>query len=128
MLKVICLLLISSNIAYAEKVVGRLYYSNIMGHVHKNPSIYSTSLTTIQCGHGLRVIEDDQVSNPVGWLYVKAGEDYGFVREEFLSSKRPNCFQSKYSKFFNALNLDLTDLYYWGRLYDHFIMDESRAR
>jgi hypothetical protein len=128
MLRVICVYLLFLNIAHAEKFVGRLYYSHIMGHVHKNPSDYSASLTTVQCGFGLKVIEDKDVSNPVGWLFVKAGEDRGFVREEFLTSKRPSCFQAKYPKFFNALNLDLTDMYYWGRLYDHYMMEESRAR
>ena len=116
------------NTAHAEKVVGRLYYNKIMGHVHKNPSTYSASLTTIQCGHALKLIEDSEISTPLGWFYVKAGEDRGFIKEDFLSSKRPKCFQARYPKFFNALNLDLTDMHYWGRLYDHYMLEESRAK
>lgn len=128
MIRIAFITLIFLNNAYAEKIVGRIYYNKMMGHVHKNPSTYSVSLTTIQCGHGLKLIEDNEISVPMGWHYVKAGDDRGFIQEEYLSEKRPTCFQAKYPRFFNALNLDLTDMHYWGRLYDHYMLEESRAR
>jgi len=48
--------------------------------------------------------------------------------KDYLSAKRPTCFQGKYPKFFDALNLDLAELYYWGRLYDHYIQGETRVQ
>jgi uncharacterized protein YneF (UPF0154 family) len=121
-------LLITANALASEKVVGRLYFKHMMGHIHKNPSINSSSLTTIQCAHGVKVIEDEEISVPKGWMYVLVGDDRGFVQADFLQQQRPVCFQGKFPKFFNSLNLDLTDMYYWGRLYDHFDMQESKVR
>ncbi|MBG60776.1 MAG: hypothetical protein CMJ16_09985 [Peredibacter sp.] len=111
-----------------EKTVGRLYFQEFMGHIHEGPSDTSASLTAIQCSHSLNVIEKDGVNVPVGWMLVRAGEDLGYVRSKFLGEGRPECFQEKYPKFYSKLNLDLADLYYWGRLSDHFIEGESQAR
>lgn len=112
----------------AKSAVSRMYFKHIMGHIHKNPSDYSSSLTTIQCAQSVKLIEDKEVSVPKGWFYVKVGEDMGYIRSDFLLEKRPSCFQQKHPEFFNALNLDLTDLYYWGRLYDQFEYEESLAQ
>lgn len=111
-----------------EKTVGTLYFKHFMGHVHKNPSASSSSLTTIQCAHPVKVIEDIDVQTPQGWLYVKVGDDRGFISSKFLMTKRPKCFQEKYPKFFINLNLDLSDMYYWGRLYDQYNLGESKTR
>lgn len=112
----------------SERTVGTLYFEKFMGHVHKNPSASSSSMTTIQCAHPIKVIEDPEVRTPEGWLYVKVGEDKGFITSKFLSNKRPKCFQEKYPKFFMNLNLDLTDMYYWGRLYDQYEQGESKIK
>lgn len=114
--------------AMADKPAGRLYYQEFMGHLHREPSDSSASLTALQCAHPVQLIESDAVRTPSGWRYAKVGEDKGFVRERFLGEKRPDCFQEKYPKFYNNLNLDLTDFYYWGRLSDHFIEGESLPR
>ncbi len=111
-----------------EKVVGRLYFQKVMGLVHKNPSKGSSSLTTLQCGHAVKVIVDSSIRYPKGWTYVKVGDDRGYILNDYLTNKRPNCFQEKYPKFFNALNLDLTDMYYWGRLFDQYVIEESRIK
>lgn len=121
-------ILLTSSVFSAEKTVGTLYFTKFMGHIHKNPSNSSSSMTTIQCAHPLKVLEDPEVRTPQGWMYVKAGSDKGFVSSKFLSNKRPLCFQEKYPKFFINLNLDLTDMYYWGKLYDQYSQGESRIK
>lgn len=120
--------MISFSAFSAERVVGTLYYEEFMGHVHKNPSVSSSSMTTIQCAHPVKVLEDKDVRTPEGWIYVRVGDDKGFISSKFLTNKRPRCFQEKYPKFFINLNLDLTDMYYWGRLYDQYDLGESKIK
>lgn len=112
----------------SEKVVGRLYLNTFMGHLHKNPTKQSSSLTTLQCSHAVKVIENEGVSVPSGWVYAQVGEDKGFIHVSQLTSTRPECFQDKYPRFYSSLNLDLTDMYYWGRMFDHFSTGKSKAR
>ncbi len=110
-----------------EKQGGRLYFQNFMGHVHKLPKDGSASLTAIQCAQPVQLLENSVRPAPRGWAYIQAGEDKGYIRLSQLGEKRPECFQEKYPKFYNKLNLDLSDYYYWGRLSDHFIEGESLA-
>lgn len=125
---IIFTILVSSISFAGEKVVGRLYFQQFMGHIHKNPSNDSSSLTTIQCAHAVKIIEDVEVNVPADWLYVKVGDDKGFIKKKSLSNNRPDCFQEKYPKFYINLNLDLSDLYYWGRLDDQYSQRESKAQ
>jgi hypothetical protein len=132
---VLCLYLITflgaavaNTVATDEKVVGIFYFTPIFGHVHQASSKTSGSLTTIQCSHPVKIIESSKVSVAKEWAYVHVAEHRGFILREYLSSKRPECLQGKYPKFFDALNLDLSELYYWGRLYDHYYQGESRIR
>ena len=111
-----------------DKVMGRLYFQDFLGHVHKNPSKASSSLTTIQCAYSVKVIEDLEVRSPKGWLYVKVGDDRGFIMSSSLSEKRPTCFQEKYPKFYLNLNLDLSEMYYWGRLTDQYLSQQSKVK
>jgi hypothetical protein len=111
-----------------EKVVGVFYYQPMYGHVHQSSAKTSASLTTIQCAHPLKVIESTKVSVSKEWAYVQVANHKGFVLKQNLSEKRPDCYQGKYPKFFDALNLDLSELYYWGRLYDHYHQGESRVQ
>ncbi len=99
---------------------GVFYFMPMLGHVHQSPARTSPSLTTIQCGHPLKVIEDSKVVVGDEWAYVSVADWKGFVWKKHLSSKRTDCFQGQYPKFFDALNLDLSELYYWGRLHDHW--------
>lgn len=112
----------------ANKQAGRLYFQNFMGHVHKEPKDSSASLTAIQCAQSVQVMENPLKAPPRGWAYIKAGEDTGYIRMSQLGEKRPTCFQEKYPKFYNSLNLDISDYYYWGRLSDHYIEGESLAQ
>ena len=62
------------------------------------------------------------------WNYVKVGMHKGYVKRDVLRSKRPLCFQDMYPKFFDSFDLDLSELYYWGRLYGQYIQGRSRVR
>jgi hypothetical protein len=56
------------------------------------------------------------------------GDDRGFIISSSLSEKRPVCFQEKYPKFYLNLNLDLSEMYYWGRLTDQYLSEESKVK
>lgn len=120
-------LLMASTKSTDEKVVGVFYFKPIFGHVHQSSVKTSASLTTIQCSFPVKVIESSKVSASSEWAYVQVADYKGFILKQYLSPKRPECFQGKYPKFFDALNLDLSELYYWGRLYDHYTQGETRV-
>ncbi len=107
---------------YAQEVV---FLSTFLGHVHQSPSRLSPSLTTIQCGHPVKVIKDPNVLVSEDWERVQVADWKGFVWKKHLSPSKPDCLQGRFPKFVDALNLDLTELYYWGRLNDHW--EEGRA-
>lgn len=112
--------------AAQEKVVGVFYFAPILGHVHQSPQRTSASLTTIQCGHPLKVIEDAQIAVSDDWALVRVADWKGFVWRSHLAATKPACLQSRYPKFFDSLNLDLAELYYWGRLSDHWATGEVK--
>jgi hypothetical protein len=128
------IILFSSILAFAdtvstdEKVVGVFYMKPLFGHVHQSSVRTSASLTTIQCAHPVKVIESSKVSVSKEWAYVQVAEYRGFVLKDYLSEKKPECLQGKYPKFFDSLNMDLSELYYWGRLYDHYVQGETRVQ
>lgn len=121
--------------AAAKKEILRVaYFRPIFGHVHRNPSRYSSSLTTISCGHPIKVLKlvpkkgrPVTVFNKV-WHFVKVGPYEGYIDGKYLKEKKTNCFQDRYPKFFDSLELDLTELYYWGRLYDQYVFGKSRVK
>ena len=116
-----------------KEVIKVGHFSEIYGHIHQNPSKYSTSLTNISCGHPVRVysIKDESGERSVfnkEWVYVSAGPYEGYIKKEYISDDDPECLQDRYSKFFDRLSLDITDMYYWGKLYDHFVKRKTKAR
>ncbi len=111
-----------------EKMVGIYYFSPMFGHVHQSSVRTSASLTTIQCSHPVKVLESSKVHASSEWAYVEVAEHRGFILKEYLAPARPGCFQAKYPRFFDSLNLDLSDLYYWGRLNDQYISGETRVK
>lgn len=115
-----------TNIFGNEKVLGRMYFTNFLGHVHKNMSKDSTSLTIVQCSHSVKVL--DYKNLIPDWTYVQVGEDKGFVQSHFLTTKKPECFQGKYPRFYNEMNLDITQMYYWGKLYDHYFQGKTKVK
>lgn len=110
-----------------ERVVGVFYLKPLLGHVHQSAVRESASLTTIQCSHPVKVIESSKVQTDPRWAYVEVADHRGFILKDYLSEKRPDCFQGRYPKFYDSLNLDLAELYYWGRLYDHYVQGHTRV-
>lgn len=96
------------------------YFIPMLGHVHQSPARPSPSLTTLQCGHPLKLISDPKVVVGPEWAYVDVADHKGFVWRKHLSTSKPDCFQARHPKFFDSLGLDLAELYYWGRLNDHW--------
>lgn len=110
-----------------EKIVGIFYFKPMFGHVHQTSVRTSASLTTIQCAFPVKVIESSKVQVGQEWAYVQVADYKGFILKQYLSDKKPSCLQGRYPKFFDSLNLDLSELYYWGRLYDHYTQGETRV-
>ncbi len=135
---ILLLFLLSLNLSIANEknasYVGIFYYVNIFGNVHQNPSKYSTVLTTITCGHPVKVYRQTidkktgHTSYGQEWKMVKVGPYWGFIQDSFINPKRPVCFQDKFPKFFDSFEMDLADLFYWGKLYDNYIKGKSRVR
>lgn len=109
-----------------KEVVGVFYFNKTYGHIHQSSSRYSSVLTNVSCGHPVRVHRLGNTDTfGSGWKLVSTGPYEGYVEQSFLSDKKVPCLQDKYPKFFEALNLDISDMYYWGRLQDQLARGES---
>lgn len=107
-----------------KKVLEISYYKNIFGNIHQSPNKYSEVITTIACGRTVKVLG----ARKNGWHKVQVGSYTGYVQKEFLGSERAGCFQDKYPRFFEKFKLELSDLYYWARLYDLYAQGRSRVK
>ena len=117
------LILFHASYAWGNRVE---YVVPPFGHLHINSSIYSMSLTTLSCGHPVKIFSDDKVK--IGWKRAEAGGKKGFLLEKHLSPKRPRCFSGKFPKFVDRMNLDVSEMYYWGKLYDQYIEGRTKAK
>ena len=125
---------VSSN-GMTKTMVGIKYYNQMMGNVHQNASRYSQVLTTISCNHPVKVMKETSKDGKEfsmygdnNWHLVTVGPYEGYVFAEYLSDKKNVCFEEEYSKFFDGLELDINDLYYWARLYDQYVQGKSKVR
>lgn len=110
----------------ADKVARIVYFKKLFGHIHKNPSRYSQSLSTIGCGHPIKIlVNNGREEYGKGFYKVKVGPYEGYISKLYLNDKKPLCFQDKYPRFFDNLELSLTDMYYWGKLYDQYVYGRS---
>ena len=102
----------------AAEVERVAYLARIYGQIHQNPSPHSTALSTVKCGHPVRILarEDGRAAAGGEWLPARAGPHRGYVRRDHVSDARPACPQDRYGRFFDGLGLSLTDVYRWGRL------------
>ena len=85
-----------------EQIVGLYYFNNMFGHLHQTTNPNSISLTTIACGHPIKVLKSEKVQNQ-NWFMAEVGAHKGYIAEEQLNKKRPDCFQGSYPVFFNLL-------------------------
>lgn len=118
---------------YKKVVSDVLYFYQIFGVVHQNPSRYSSALTTISCGHPIKTLRlidakgKEFIPNE-SWVFAKVGAYEGFVMKEYLNKQKVQCFQDRFPKFFDSFDMDLSELYYWGRLYDQYVTGKSKVR
>ena len=129
-MKFLILLLFFINHLFAQdvpQVVGTKYYQYLLGQIHESPLINSPQVTTIQCNHPVKIMMSDQIKLDQNWFYVEVSDFKGFMRKELLSDHKTDCLQARYPKFWDAMNLDLVQLYYWGKLYDQYIIGEIQV-
>ena len=101
-----------------------VYFSRIFGHMHLKPYANSTSVTGISCGEKLKK-NNDSKSIEQDWEYVEFGTKKGYVYKGHIANTQPDCLQAEFPIFFQALGLDLTEIFLWGRLSDQFIEFET---
>lgn len=101
-------------------------YNQTYGHIHTKPFSSSPSATGISCGEKVLIISSDKKIEK-DWELVSFGDKKGYVYQKYLSLNKPDCLQEGYPVFFQSLELDLTEIYLWGKLSDHYIDFESGA-
>ncbi len=124
------LLFFSLQVNAEEKTMQKVVYmKNVYGHIHQNPSRYSSSVSTVHCGYPLTIFANKNGRFFVNehWYYTEAGPFKGFVHKDHVLAKRGPCFQKKYPRFFDKAGLTLTDYYKLGRLHDLLLTGVSKA-
>jgi len=120
--------MIAASVCAKTEVSRVVYFNHLFGHIHKNPSRYSQSLSTIECGHPIKVVKNKGHEITSGnYIKVKVGPYNGYIDQIYLSNKKEKCFSDKYPKFFNALNLSISDMFYWGKLTDQYVQGQSKV-
>ncbi len=115
------------------RVVQIGYFNKIFGHIHRNASRYSQSLTTIACNHPVKVLakvsgKKEELIFSDKWHFVKVGPYRGYINKDYVSSSKVDCFQDRFPRFFDQMEVDITESYYWGRLNDLYIQGKSKLR
>lgn len=117
-----------------KKIERVAYYKELFGHIHRNATKYSQSLSTITCGHPVKIYSVKHKNGHVESVFnkdfylVKVGPYEGFIHRFNLVDSKPNCFQDKYPRFFDHLELSLTDMYFWGKLHDQYEIGKSKVK
>ncbi len=91
------------------------------GQIHQNASRVSRIITTFECGQPLKVVRtEDQFS------FVTYANYEGYIFSNHLIDAKPSdCYQDKYRKFFEELNLGISDMHYWAKLQDLLVEGNS---
>ena len=106
--------------------VGVWYFSQMFGHVHQSRSIYAPILTTVACGHPMKVYPTKGAKDRYRRVATVGIE--GYVLSRHLKSRQVKCLQLRYPNFFNRLELSATDMYYWSRLSDLYVRGRSGVK
>ncbi len=91
-------LFLTSSVVQGSSLLGVFYLKAPYAHIHKKADIDSRTLTTISCGHPIKVYADGKLSHR--WRHIKVAKYDGYIKQEMLSDKRPACWQDKYPRFF----------------------------
>lgn len=137
-LTLFCLFLsICSNSFGQAKVTTKVaklgYVSSMFAQLYSGANRYMEIYTTLECGHPLKILarvegKKEEIIFGDGWHLVKAGGYEGFIPARFVSeTKVKDCFNMQYPKYFDSLNLTISEMYYWGRLKSIYSYGESNA-
>ncbi len=128
---IVVFLLLSSVFAQAKKPATSkdtpkktIYYiQTVYSQLHQNPSKFSRVLSTFECGQPFYVL-----SSPISEFYQVEYSNYkGFMSTNVLGKNKPTeCWQDMYRRFFDHIDIGVTEIHYWGRLQDLLIKGESR--
>ncbi|WP_412473730.1 hypothetical protein [Halobacteriovorax sp. YZS-1-1] len=108
----------------SSNVKKTIYYVNtVYSQLHQNPSKFSRVLSTFECGQPFYV-----KSAPLSNFYNVEYSNYqGFMSVDVLSKTKPQeCWQDLYRRFFDNIEIGVTEIHYWGRLQDLLRRGESR--
>ncbi|MFG1494728.1 SH3 domain-containing protein [Halobacteriovorax sp. ZH4_bin.1] len=99
------------------------YVQSVYSQLHQNPSKFSRVLSTFECGQPFYVL-----SSPISEFYQVEYSNYkGFMSTNVLSQRKPDaCWQDMYRRFFDQIEIGVTEIHYWGRLQDLLIKGESK--
>jgi hypothetical protein len=67
-------------------------------------------------------------SQNLDWIYIEFGTLKGYIYKGIVQGSVPPCLQDEFPYFFQSLNLDITQIHYWGRLEElknNFTVGES---
>ena len=120
MIKVLMILL--SLFTYETKADDFFIKKNfvILG---QNPVPSTNAISILSCGNKVTVIpRKNQISKK--WSFVRVGSFEGYIKEQFLAKKKPQCFEDRFPKFHNSFRIKLSEMYYWARL-NHQILENS---
>ncbi|MFG1499822.1 SH3 domain-containing protein [Halobacteriovorax sp. XZX-3] len=99
------------------------YVQSVYSQLHQNPSKFSRVLSTFECGQPFYVL-----SSPISEFYQVEYSNYkGFMSTNVLAQTKPSsCWQDMYRRFFDQIDIGVTEIHYWGRLQDLLIKGESK--
>lgn len=130
-IKKVVLILLLAPLVFAQAKDGKsskqkktIYYvQTVYSQLHQNPSKFSRVLSTFECGQPFYVI-----SAPLSNFYNVEYSNYqGFMSVDVLSKTKPTeCWQDLYRRFFDNIEIGVTEIHYWGRLQDLLRRGESR--
>jgi hypothetical protein len=120
----------STTSAIQKRFVGSYSIASTFANLHQHPSPFSPTLQTLACGEGVKLYDIiGGAAIPTDWGHIESDAAEGFIQKTILSPglNREVCFQNKYPKFFNILNLDPREIYYWGKL-DQFLIEKTKVK
>ena len=113
-LLVVLLYLFSFEMKAEDFFIGKNFV--ILG---QNPRPSANPISVLSCGSKVKI--ELQKSKSMKWSFVKIGPFEGYMKGQFLSKKKPVCFEDRFPKFYNSFRIKLSEMYYWARLNHHFL-------
>ena len=95
------------------------FVSPIFTLLNQSPSVTSTTVSTVACGHEVEKLSREHL-NKEFWNYVKVNNYTGYMEKRYLTDKKVKCLQDEYPRFFLEFDLDLTDSFYFAKLYGKY--------